>query len=93
MEVKVQNEPWCERCPFVDLVVEKQFSYCEGEIADMSLTAYCSSLDQCREAVARAKALEEQSLAKWWEGMRVAPCGQKEQKNGAAHAGGQAAGV
>lgn len=79
MEVKVQSEPWCETCPFVDLIVNKEPVYMDNELARVDLTAQCRKLELCRSAVKRAKALEEQVLAKWWEGMRVAPCGKEAQ--------------
>lgn len=80
MEVKVQNEPWCEMCPFVDLSVKREVVHADNELTAVAMTAQCCHLDQCRGAVKRAKALEEQALAKWWEGMRVAPCAQTERE-------------
>lgn len=69
MDVKVQNEPWCEMCPFVDLIVNREPVYMDNELVRVGLTAQCCHLDQCRAAVKRAKDLEEKALAKAWEMM------------------------
>lgn len=62
MEVNIHQEPWCEMCPFVVLIVNKETLYADDELAAVPLTAQCYHLEQCRAAVKRAEALERKKV-------------------------------